>query len=238
MPEGKQGTPVWVWVGLGCLVAVVAAVGAVVALSWFGYQKVKEVEAEMRDPEARASAVLSVLGADALPEGYHPLVGFSVPFLMRVAILTDRPPEQDGSPGGGFEERGFVFIEMLRRDSGRDELRDFFEGRTDDPQVLRDHDIRIDAEEVLDRGAIELDDATVLWLASRGRVRMSGSSSQGLTTLLLFQCGVADSRGRLGIWFSPDPDPDTPGPELDRTGTAADPEAIRAFVEPFSVCPT
>ena len=234
--QGERTTSPWVWVGLGCLTAVVLGVAVVATLGYLGYQKVRELEAEMKDPAAREAAVLEVLGAEALPEGYHAMVGFSVPFLMKVAVLSDREPDPEGDPGG-FEERGFIYVEMLQQGGGRDELRDYFEGRTEDAEILRQHDIRIDADEVLGRGTLQPEGGSILWLASRGNVQMARSASEGLTTLMLIECEPRDSRGRLGIWFGPDPQPDTAAAEVDFAGTPADPAAIESFLSPFSVCP-
>jgi hypothetical protein len=154
---------------------------------------------------------------------------------MKTAILSDRPPDAHGQ--GGFDERGFIYIELLQRDGDRNELRDYFEGRSDDPSVLRDHDIRIDAREVIGRGSLDQPGRKVLWLASRGRVQMSRAARDGLTALTLIECQKSDNRGRLGIWFGPDPDLEASLDELELAGTPADPAAIDAFLAPFSLCP-
>jgi hypothetical protein len=182
----------------------------------------------MSDPVARSSKVLSVLGADSVPEGYYPAVAFSIPFVMDVAMLTDVEPEGEGTPDG-FNVRGFIYTKMLGFGQDEQELRDFFEGRTDDYDVLEDNGINMDIEEALGRGVFDLDEARVMYVAQRGEVDVQDQRAQGLTSLGLIDC-PEDERRRIAIWFGPDIEGD------DFTGTAADPEAFQAFLSHFTFC--
>ena len=237
MYEEKRTSP-WVWVGVGCLGAVVVAVMAVVAVGWFGYRKVKQLEAELKDPKARAAKVQGILGADKLPEGYHAVVGMSVPYVMEMAILSDRPPESSGRQHG-LGTRGFIYMRMLSPDSKRQELRDYFEGKTDDPEVLRRNNIRIERHgEVLRRGVLDLPpELKLMYLAQRGTVEMSDSRAKGIMTMMLLECERSDdNRQRMAFWFGPDPAPETPDNELSLAGTPADESALRDVMGHFRLC--
>jgi hypothetical protein len=246
--QPKKTSP-WVWVGVGCLGAVVLAVGGVIALGLFGYRKVKQLETEMKDPQARAAKVQKVLGATRLPQGYYPVVGMSVPFVMDMAILSDeevdfQQPQQRRS---GLGQRGFVYIRTLSAGDDTQQLRDYFEGRSDDADVLRRNNIRLDRRgEVLKRGVIDMpEDMKLMYLAQRGELEMAAAHTRGITTVMLLDC-PGDVKQRFGIWFGPDPavpsgkgaaGGDAPA-GADLTGTPADEAAIRAFMDHFRVCGT
>jgi hypothetical protein len=233
----EKKTSAWVWVAVGCFVPLVLGVVAFGTLGYFGYRKAKQIETEMKDPQARQAAALRVLHADALPEGYHPMMAFSIPLVMKIAVLSDREPgtSEPGKHAEGFDTTGFIYIELISFGDD-DELRDYFEGKTDDASVLRDHNIQLDTREVLRRGVLERGDGEqLLYLTSRGRVEMSRSSADGLMALMLVEC-PGDDRRRMGIWFGEDPAPEAPVDDPALTGTPADEDAILAFVAPFDFC--
>jgi hypothetical protein len=243
-PE-RKGTSPWVWVGVGCLGALVLAVGGIMTLGYLGYRKVKEIETEMKDPEARAASVRRVLGAERLPEGYHAVMGMSIPLVMDMAMLSDTPPDFSGRRHG-LGQRGFIYVRTLAPGQNRAEMRDYFEGRTDDPEVLRRNNIRIHREgEVLRRGVIDLsEELKLMYTSQRGALDMAESRAEGITTMMLLDCR-GDTRQRIGIWFGPEParageEGPRPGssPALvpDLTGTPADESAIREFMAHFRLC--
>jgi hypothetical protein len=232
-------------VGVGCLGAVVLAVGAVAALGFFGYRKAKQFEAELKDPDARAAKVRSVLGAATLPEGYHPFMAMSIPFVMEMAMLSDVAPDFSGrGHQGGLGRRGFIYVRTLAANNDRQQLRDYFEGRSDDVDVLRRNNIHLDRRgEVLRRGVVDEGDGTkVMYLAQRGQLEMSSAHVEGITTMMLLDC-QGDTRQRFGIWFGPEP-PALAGKggegasvaAADLVGSPADEDAIRAFMGHFHLC--
>jgi hypothetical protein len=96
MAEKKRTSP-WVYVGVGCLVAVLAIVAVIVAIGAWGFTQVRQMQRTMEDPVTRTAAAVETLGATALPEGYHAMVALSVPFgVMETTMLTDREPDADG----------------------------------------------------------------------------------------------------------------------------------------------
>lgn len=241
--QPKKTSP-WVWVGVGCLGAVVVAVGAVIALGMFGYQKVKQFEADLKDPQARAAKVQKILGTSRLPEGYHGVVGMSVPFVMDMAILSDVEPDfrDGGNQRGGLGQRGFIYMRTLAAGKDKQQLRDYFEGRTDDAEVLRRGNIHIRRGDVLRRGVLDMPpDMKLMYVAQRGDLEMAASRTQGITTMMLVEC-PADARQRFGIWFGPEPKGSGKGGEgadaapADLAGTPADEDAIREFMAHFRLC--
>jgi hypothetical protein len=243
----SEKTSPWIWVGCGCALAIFLIAAAIVGVGVLAVRKAQEVAEELSTPEGRERAVLRTLGAERLPEGYYPVVGFGIPFVMDLAILSDLPPAEGASTedqgfdeGGfdeqGFDERGFIYIKILTFGSQQQELQDFFEGSTDDPRVLRDNNVDLRLDEMVRRGETARDDAEVLWVVHRGEVDALGSSSRdGLVTMILIDC-PDDERMRMGIWFGPDPDPDAAPEELDLAGTVGDADAVARMLEPIRPC--
>jgi len=231
----ERGRPPWTHVGIGCAVAAGLAFSGGVTLALLGYRWVKGVEKDLEDPGTREDRVREVLGCETLPDGYYPVVGVSVPFVTDTAVLSDRPVVS-GEDRERFGQRGFIYVKVVMA-PGRDqqELRDYFDGRRDDPEILRRNHIRVDSREVVRRGSIEQASRRLLYLAQRGEAGVFGHDGKGLHALILVDCSE-DRRLRLGIWFGPDPaaaGDDAP----DYSGTPADPEAIASFMGHFRLCP-
>ena len=229
-------TPTWVYIAAGCAGVVVLALVGLGVVGYLGYRWVEDVKETHENPASREAKVLEILGADRIPEGYYGAAGVSIPFVMQLAVLSDKEPRENGRTGG-FDERGFVYIEMIRLGGQQDELEAFFRGEIDDPEVLRENNIRIDVEEIVGRGSIEGERFDLDYFAHRGGLEAAGGHGRGLTSLVMIRC-PSDERMRLGIWFGPDPDPETPVDSLDRSGTVTDEGAISRFFGQFAFCPS
>jgi hypothetical protein len=48
---------------------------------------------DIKDPATRTAKVKAVLGADTLPDGYHPMVGLSIPLHMGIWFAPDPHPQ-------------------------------------------------------------------------------------------------------------------------------------------------
>lgn len=236
MSEEHRGTSPWVFVGIGCLAAVVILVVIVGSIIWYGVSTIREFEATMEDPVARTDLAARMLVTDEIPEGYNAVVALSIPFLMETVVLSDKEPDEDGQIQG-FGERGFVYFKVLSMGDQEQELRDFFEGRTDDSELLRQSSVRVDAREFVGRGVIEEESRTLRWVSYRGEIGDRGSSQfgEGLTSMVMFECPGSE-RTRMGIWFGPDPDPDAPADSADLAGSVADEAEIQRFMARFDVC--
>jgi hypothetical protein len=226
-----------VYVGIGCTVLVVLGIVGATLLGFAGYRWAKRVESEIKDPAIRETRVKEVLGAERIPDGYHPMIGMSIPFFMDMAILSDRPPDEKGEIHG-FGERGFLFFQMLNPRHDESEARDYFEGKTDDPSVLRRSglNVHIHPDKILGRGVIDSRGYSVMYIAQRGRIDVDQGRAQGLTTLMLVDCSQ-DQRMRLAIWFGPDPDPKAAAGSAALAGSPADEAAVRSFLDHFHLCP-
>jgi len=138
----QKATSPWVYVGIGCGVLLVLGVVALAAIGYGAFRFGKQVEKDIKDPATRTAKVKAVLGADTLPDGYHPMVGLSIPLLMDMAMLSDREPGADGQVHGPVR-RGFIYVRVLSAGSNEKELRDYFEGKTNDESVLRRNNVNI-----------------------------------------------------------------------------------------------
>ena len=221
MTEGKSA---WAYVGTGCVMLALIAAVLVAGGSLWLYRNARNFERSMTDPVTRAARVREVLGTEDLPEGYHEVMAFRIPFLVQAAILY-----------GGDGESGLIYVQALDNDQDRRALRDYFEGKTSDPAVLAENQIKVEIDEIIGRGVVPGDGATLLYLAQRGKIEVEGFHGEGVTSLVLVEC-PDDERNRVAIWFAPDPTPDLPVAETDFSGTPADPEALAAFMGHFRFC--
>ncbi|MDQ7007735.1 MAG: hypothetical protein Q9Q40_10920 [Acidobacteriota bacterium] len=230
----------WKWLGGGCLALVVLAVVVAVAGGVWVYRGVRRMSREMNDPDVRAAKALEILGAEALPEGLNPAAAFSAPLgLFEVVVLSDQAPGPDGQCEG-FDHQGLVYIEFVR--AGRDnedlrQLRDFFEGRSDDPRALRQAGIKVRVRETIGHGHFRIPGGEIFHAGQRGKIRFGAESIDGLLGLEMIECS-ADERVRFAVWLNRDPDPDAPLESLNVLGTSADVAAVEAFLAPFHFCVT
>lgn len=233
----KRGTSPWVWVGCGCAAIVVLAALAIGGLIWWGGSKARQFEAEMRDPAARAARVDSILHLSEMPAGYYPAGGVSIPFLIDVAMLSDREPEV-GSAGDRrhrlFHQRGFVYVVLPGWGPHR-RLDDFFNGSSAAPDELGRAGLTVERQDVIGRGGFQLGDADLQYVTQRGTIHVEAQTMAGLTAMVLVRC-PSGGRERLGIWFGPDPHPQASVAEADFAGTPADPAEIRRFMGHFTPC--
>jgi hypothetical protein len=210
----------------------------IVGLAWFGYSRGQRFERELADPEARADRSRAILGYRSLPEGYHPLGGFSIPFIQQMAMLSDREPEPGETitgPADAFGRRGFVYLEAISTDDRARELEAYFEGEAEASEFFGDIDGRFQASDELSRGSVRAGGAEVRYLAERGRMAIGDDAFPAVLARLLMTCADS-SRLRVGMWFEPAPSTAGGTAEEAVPGTPADPAAIRRFLDHFRLC--
>lgn len=220
--------------GCGCGALLVAILAVLVGVAWYAYVQGKRFEETLADPEARAERSRKLLGYDELPAGYHPMGGFSIPFVMEMAMLSDRDPapgEKVDGPDDAFRERGFVLMKTRADADERRELDRLFAGERAETDFFARTDLRFEGEERLGRGAVEVPPARIEYLVDRGRMELGGVAREELLARLLIRC-PQDDRLRVALWFEPAPTGPAGGP----ANGPADPEAIRRFLAHFDLC--
>ncbi len=235
MSDGK--TSPWVYVGWGCAVVAALIVLAVGGMAWWGYRLAKGIERDFKDPAARQAKTRAVVPYETLPAGYHPLGGISVPFLMDMAMFTDRPPDAIDQ-GDEFDRSAFFFISVRSFDpKDEEEFLRFLRGEGPEPEALARANVGYEAREAVAQGTLEAGGGMLLYQARRGSLDTDQGEAEGVVDIFLVDCPRRDdNRMRIGIWFGPDPNPAAAAAEADWTGTPADPEALRAFAGHFSLC--
>ncbi len=227
--------------GCGCGAVMSVVLLVILGLTWFSYEKSKSFEKELGDPAARDRASRRILGYSRLPEGYHPMGGFSVPFVMEMAMLSDREPAPGEAIKGAadaFRRQGFVFMKTRTFGDRRRKLREYFDGRRKTSDFFHDVDLKFKVSEALGRGALDAGGGHVLWVAERGTMKLGGSTLDEVLARLLVQC-PGDGHLRVAMWFAPAPalaSASAPVKGAADDGTPADPDAIGEFLNHFHLC--
>lgn len=231
MARQKSNTCLIFGIGCGSLVLIVGVTAAI-----FFYKQTQSFREGIKNPGPH---VLEVLQTDSLPPGYYPNVGIKIPFIMDMAIISNRERnnETEDADEPKLGNKGMVYISFRFRGKKRQELLDYFEGESDDSDVLRKNNIKVDTKEIIDRGVFELENQKFLYFTLRGEINMDhGSTEDSIATILLIDC-EEDSRTRMGILYEPDPDPTVSLAELDLTGTICDMNEVKTFMGHFNFCP-
>jgi hypothetical protein len=218
---------------VGCSIPVVLILILFGGALFFGYRMASQITDD--SPENRSARARDVLGCEAIPEGYHPAITLSVPFLFEMTMLSDRPFEptsKDKSPP--FEEKGLIYVKSIRGNNEQ-KLRDFIDGKADPAELLGQGNIRIGKLEPIARGEVEGAGGILHWASNRGTMQAHGKNIDGLVSLVYVEC-KGDSRFRLAVWFGPDPNKDVEIAKADYAGTAASEGQIQAFMSQFSLC--
>lgn len=240
-PQPKKTSP-WVYLGVGCGIAVLLGLIAISGFTYLVYRKGKEMKESFTDPKAREAKTREVLPYTALPAGYYPGGAMSIPFLMDFAVFTDREPTNGQGPDqGNFDERSFIFMNMRHLRDNREKMERYLRGEAAAPEdsAWSKSNVNFDAKKVIRRGQVEVGGQTVLYQASQGEITHKGPETggvsvtqkkDGIVTMVLPEC--ADDRLRFGIWMGPPP----AGAVDDYTGTPADPAALQEFLGHFRLC--
>lgn len=236
-PAQEPTRPGWTLMGCGCGGVMTVVLLVILGVTWFSYERSKSFERELGDPAARDRASRRILGYSSLPEGYHPMGGFSVPFVMEMAMLSDREPTPGETVKGAadaFRRQGFVFMKTRVFGDRGAKLREYFEGRRKTSDFFHDVDLKFKLSQALGRGELDAGGAHVQWVAQRGTMKLGKSALDEVLTRLLIQC-PDDGHVRVGMWFAPAPAPaSASGAAYD--GTPADPDAIDRFLNHFHLC--
>ena len=232
--EGKRTSP-WVYVAVGCSIPLLLIAILFGATLFWGYRFSKHLREDT--PEIRAENVKQVLGCREIPEGYYATMTLSIPFVVDLAILSDRPPDfKEKRQQKPFDKQGFIYVNAIRGRKGRT-LRDYIEGKADASELLdQGMHVEMGDREEIGRGSFPLENATAYYAANRGSIMADRQALRGLVSLIYFEC-PGDRRFRMGVWFGPDPKAGQPlGSAADYAGTQADEAKIREFASQFAPC--
>jgi len=230
--EEKRTSP-WVFVAIGCSIPLLLIVILFGATAFWGWKLKRQIVDDT--PDQRAARVKQILGCEEIPGGYHPILTVSVPFLMDLAILSDRPADFKEEHRDPFDKEGFIYVNAIRGRKGRS-LRDYVEGKADSSEFFNQGNVQIGEREEIGRGSFPMDGATAYYVTNRGTLSAEGKAMKGLVSLIYFEC-PRDQRFRVGVWFGPDPRAgQPPGTPADYAGSHADEAKIREFVAPLAPC--
>lgn len=233
----KPRHPAWTWVGCGCGALVAAGLAVVLTMTWMGYKAGKAFEADMKDPVAREKRSREILGYQSLPAGYHAAGGFELPFVIQMAMLTDRdiPAGEAVDEKTAFGRSGFVFLKLRGlSDDDKKRLEDYFEGRSDDSDFfgVDNSAVKFIRGPVIGRGRFPLADASARYVAQEG-TRDGGGPS--VISVVAIECTTPpDSRTRIAVWF--EAEAEAADPAAPYAGTPADPARLGEFLGHFQLC--
>lgn len=240
MPQKKQTSP-WVWVGVGCAVLVIFGVIAVVSVGYIAFRGVKGMEEGFSNPAVREQRTRALLPYRELPAGYEPVGTMSIPFVMDMAILSDKdtgaPREttrRQESPRIGVH--GFIYMRFRTfKPTARGEMDRYLSGEGAPPRWFQPGNVRLDSHEIVGHGKLTVGDRQIAYSSRRGNINVNGRMREALTTVMGIDCPGSD-RLHMALWIGPDPAPGKPATAEELAGSTADPKALADFLGHFDLC--
>lgn len=231
----KEGRSPGLWVLGGCGGCMVLAFIAVVGLGYAGFRWTKGVVEDLENPQARADKARATLGAETLPPGYHAAMAISVPWMVDMAILTDKEVEFERRNEDSldvdladedFGDRVFLFFRARTFGSAQDDVEDFFRGRNTGSVNIDSGSVQVRVRGLYREGEIEVNGQPVRYRIDRGDLTTEQDETEGVVTRLHFTC--ADSkRLHLALWTGPAAgpldDPAATEPEVAEAGPVEQP---------------
>lgn len=214
----RKSTSPWVYVGCGCLGAVVLGVGACVGLGYSVFQFGRNLEAELKDPVLRQERAREILGAEELPAGFHAQMHVAIPLLMEMVVLSDGEPVEfrdDGDADIAAENLGdhaFIYLAVRALGDARQDFERLLEGNTRDLDSVQ---INLDfrSEEIVERGEFDLPPQHVRYATHRGEFRNRHQRSTGTYSVLLVDCPAASKVRAAFYWQRETVTPEAGDPE-------------------------
>lgn len=214
MQEAKKSN-VGLWLLGGCALIVLLGLAAVVGGVFWGTSKLSNMAEEMSDPAAREKKAKEILGASALPPGYHAGVSISMG-LAKTARLGDVP--------GAISERGFVYNDSMG--SGESKIAGYVAGNG--ANVFDEMGTRLRTDELLANGTFDVNGQRVGYSTRRGEVTLDNQAVAGFFTIFTIDCS-GDDRERWAVWF------EKAAPEA-TGGTVTNAEEMKAFFGHLNLC--
>ena len=233
-PIKKQRSPLfYVVLGCGGLLGLITV--GFIAVGLMAWNVAKDLGEGLTNPSAKAANIQKMMGT--APPGYYPVMTFSIPLVMEMALLGDKPQPEDGGPGDF--DRGFMYFRVIANEQSN-KARDFFDGKSADSESLRASGMNVDTKDILKRGSTKTSSGTVVkYVATRGTMETQGGrrgeSRPGINTLMYFEC-PGDSAVRMGVWTMKDPNPELEAEKVNLVGTVADANELTAFLAPLTPC--
>lgn len=221
----------------GCLGATFVFFLALAISGYFIFKKGQEVLHEMeegiKNPEEQA---LNLLGATQLPEGYYSQMAVRVPFISDFVLISDQPKDLEAAEAGNhspdFAKKGMLYMKFNWAGEKQEEMKAYFEGKSDDASVLNDADINVNVEEVLDRGILE-GSHPIYYVIYRGSFNSSGNNRDGVSAIFFPNCPT-ENKTRMGFRYGPEPE--KVDGVYDFTNSIFSKEELTAFFNHFNFC--
>ena len=212
----KEGIPPWVWIGCGCLLFPLLIALVLGGAGFFAFNYGKNAIEKMADPEQRAAAAREVLGAEALPPGWHVRTYFAFPFGFSMVVLGDGtplpPPE-----GETFEEKAKslesldlshlgdnrrVFIYLELDDSNDETIEEVLNGSKRGGGMNLNLGIKFRSDSELSRGDLTVAGERVAFVGKAGQLDTRGGDFDIVYSEMAFDCKKeGDKKRRLGLLF-------------------------------------
>ncbi len=236
----RKSTSPWVYVGCGCLAALVLLVGGCLSLGFYGARFARNFEEELRDPVKRQERAQEILGAEELPAGFTAQMHFKVPLLLEMVALSDGESvefDEDGHHRLRAEQLGdnaFIYLALPNWGTARRDFERLLEG---DAQELEHVQIDLDfrSQEMLGRGELDIPPQHLRYAAHRGEFRDGRERSEGVYAILLIDCPGSSKVRAAFYWQRHGGAELAGGADADLSGTPYE-EGLRSFMSHFQVC--